>query len=495
MIAGGQAETSEESPPSAFRSLRFYWVAIAIVLVAAVVRILASLNGLWLDEIWSLELSRRMTSPLDVLLKLRHDNNHPLNTLLLHWIGESQPGGSGWAYRCPALLSGVASVVIAGSIAARRSALEACFALLLCGASALLIHYSSEARGYAPAIAFALLAFWLLDAKKEQAGVAHAIGFWLCVGLGLFSHLSFIYAYAAFAVWWFAEQRAAGVAWTDVLRRGLLWHGVPSATIALLYLLFVRELQIGGGPAVSFPGKIAGAASISLGMPLDGPLSWLGAALALGLFAAGLVLLRRSGSRRWIFYGLAVVGFPALALALTRPAYLAPRYFLVSSTFFLLLLAELAAAAYRHSRAGRLACAGALGLFLIANALHVEPLLRYGRGQYLEAMRFMSDTSDGPIRIGSDHDLRTGKVVRYYARYFSADRAPQFLGKDDWPEGGTDWFVLEYAVEERARRGRVPPRFFVDGRGHRYELKRGYPSAPLSGVDWFLYRNAGILAP
>ncbi len=469
-----------------------------ILLTAALVRALASTGELWLDEIWSLTLAARVSSPLDVLLAIHSDNDHPLNTLLLAWIGDTDV----WVlYRVPALLAGVASVGLAGLIQRRNGDLEALFAMLLVGASALLIYYASEARGYSLAIAFALLGVWLLDPQHEDRRPARVVAFWLCAPLGLCAHASFVFGYGALAGWWLVERALRDSTPRALIRDALLWHAVPLLSVAGFYLIYLRELRISGGPPISVPDVLAGTASLALGLPLDAPLRWVGAAAAVALLIAGLVWLGRAGSHRWVFYALGVVGMPALALLLSHPAFLAPRYFVVSVALFLLLLAEMAAALYRRGRAGRLASAGAIGVFVIANALHVEPLLSYGRGQYLQALSFMAESdgagSDGrTVLIGSDSDVRTGAVVRFYARHFRPEHELRFEVVESWPKRGLDWFVFERAVEEKLAHPdlEVPP-FFVDDYENRYLLERGYHSAPLSGVDWFVYRNAGRVAP
>ena len=77
-----------------------------------------------------------------------------------HWDGEPMwrraevlylfgPSAHSITYRIPAVLAGVGTVVMAGWISSRRGRLEALSAMLLVAASYPLIHYSSEARGYA----------------------------------------------------------------------------------------------------------------------------------------------------------------------------------------------------------------------------------------------------------------------------------------------------------------------------------------------------------
>src|SRR3954452_10860912 len=120
-------------------------VSIAIVL-AIVLRIWASLDDFWLDEIWSWVKAMQLKSPLEVFTRVHHDNNHHLNTLVLYAIGRDAPF---YLYRLPAVLAGIGTVLLCGWVARPWGRPAAVTAILLTGCSFLLIEYSSEARGYA----------------------------------------------------------------------------------------------------------------------------------------------------------------------------------------------------------------------------------------------------------------------------------------------------------------------------------------------------------
>ena len=48
-------------------------------------RVFATGGELWLDEVWSLLKIADLTSPLEILTKVKHDNNHLLNSLWM-WV-------------------------------------------------------------------------------------------------------------------------------------------------------------------------------------------------------------------------------------------------------------------------------------------------------------------------------------------------------------------------------------------------------------------------
>src|SRR5205085_12217207 len=82
------------------------------------------------------------------------DNNHPLNTIWLYLVGERRH----WeVYRIPAMLSGTVAVAVIAMLLRRDGKAASIIGAVLAGSSYFLVHYGSEARGYAPAMMFALL--------------------------------------------------------------------------------------------------------------------------------------------------------------------------------------------------------------------------------------------------------------------------------------------------------------------------------------------------
>ena len=138
----------------------FYWALVAIVAVFGAVRLGCAWNDLWLDEIWSLRLVQALHSPAEIVTRLWHDNNHPLNSLWLYLLGPGQAEG---AYRLLSWFTGTVAVGLAGLIGRRlylqlhpdEEAGRAQVAGLLTagqvGGTDFLVQYFSEGRRYAPA--------------------------------------------------------------------------------------------------------------------------------------------------------------------------------------------------------------------------------------------------------------------------------------------------------------------------------------------------------
>lgn len=84
-----------------------------VVALAALVRLAATWNDLWLDEIWTLKLLGGVNSLLGVFT-LRHENNHILNSLFMYAL---KPFGIDWLYRVPDWLAGTAVVGLGAWVA------------------------------------------------------------------------------------------------------------------------------------------------------------------------------------------------------------------------------------------------------------------------------------------------------------------------------------------------------------------------------------------
>ena len=185
----------------------------AAVAIGTALRVIAARTEMWLDERWTVAFTREITHFSDVLLspKLRHSNIHPLDAWYLWAIQGITDACRGAAptfieYRLHSLLAGAATIVLAALIARRRGRLEAMLAACLTAGSYLLIHFSSQARGYALMLCFAFGALLALQRYLDAAGgrwrrALLAAAFSMCVVLGLLSHLMFVQFVAAAALW------------------------------------------------------------------------------------------------------------------------------------------------------------------------------------------------------------------------------------------------------------------------------------------------------
>lgn len=463
---------------------RWTYPALAVSLAAfGLLRLLASTGDFYIDEIWSFYFSRQISSPLDVF-GLNHDNNHILNTLYLYLLGGKPFFFAGKPtfvpHRLFSVISGVVSLFLVWKIASRRGRAEAFTALALAGFSYPLVLYSSEARGYSPAIMFALASFLFVERRLAGSRPAMFL-FWLSAPLAFLSHSSFIYVYAGLFVWSALEEtRRNGV--IKGAGRLCLLHIVPAVFAALYYLLFLRSMVYGGGELGGAFKEVLLTASMALGAPAGGFMGYAALALLIAGSMAGLVRLSRSGPGEPVFFISAIFIVPALIVAVMKPEFLYFRYFLVTFPFLYLLCVHGLCALYLRPGAPRAVFFVLVAVFCAMNLKSGVELVEYGRGSYSEAMEYMAEETPGDeVVVSGDHDFRNSLVTGFYARFFTGKK---FVYIDRGDRSVVPEWFLAHSVDA----GRRPPEFVFDS-GTRYSLKRSYGFAGVSGWSWFVYRK------
>lgn len=460
------------------------WVAglVLIFSLAALTRLVAIFDDFWFDEIWSLVFAANAESPLEIIA-LAHDNNHFLNTFYLYLLGER----ASWVpYRLLSLAAGLGTVGLAVRIGLRSSRGEALAAGLVFSTSFLMIVYSSEARGYAPAVFFTLAAFAGCEHWLDGEGGASFLWLWGLVLLGFASHLSFGHFYLALLLWSVWRVLSQPASWRRRAARLAKLHALPLTAVAALYLGVVRRIAIGGGPEWSLRGVLGETLSWSLGLPVEP--AWM---VLAGLFTAVVVVadaigLRREGSDLWVLSVGAIAGVPALGLFVLEPDLLFPRYFLVPIALFLLALARVAGRLASGSRGAAAACAALLALVCAGNLARTVPFLRHGRGQYRAALEYMAQhTAAAAITVGSDHADRNKLVLAFYQRYLDPPRAVVYYADEAFPAEGSEWFL----VHDQEPTPKVAASLRHSS-GHRYALAKIFPHSGPSGWHWMLYRRS-----
>jgi hypothetical protein len=224
----------------------------------------------------------------------------------------------------------------------------------------------------------------------------------------------------------------------------------------------------------------------TLGLPVGAGFAWPGLACATLIGVAAGRLSRHEGDDDWLLVLVTLAVAPALVLGVMRPSVVEVRYFVVGIALYLVLAARLAAALLRAGGWRRVVCAAALCLFALGNATHMLPFLRYGRGGYAAAVRFMAESSPNPeFSVGSNHDFRNEMILRFYARELPAGRSLTYTGRKEKPRKAPDWVILLAAQ----RPEHVQPSL-TDIRGHRYRFTREFENGGISGFWWGVYRDS-----
>jgi uncharacterized membrane protein len=360
-------------------------------------RVRAAQNSLWLDEIFSIDLLRGITSPLSIFTDIHSDNNHYLNSLWLFFAGIH---GDWQGYRIPSVAAGVGSVVLAGLIGGRRSFATAIVALVVTSFSYVLILYSSEARGYSEVVFFAFLGYYLLLAYLKTRSPRLALIFAFCSSLGFLAHLTFANFFFASIPWVAWRLGRNGGGYRSVLRVLALGYAFPLCVLTALYLVDVRLMQIRGG---STPNLIhCGVESLAwtLGGPIGIPL-WGAGGVATVFLCLGLWVLYRAEPGDMILFVGTIVVMPVLITLASHATVLYVRYFIIPIAFGQLLLAFFLGSIGAHGgRRGLLLSGLLLAAFILQNARSISALFKYGRGNNSDAIHFMlGNGGRGPVAV------------------------------------------------------------------------------------------------
>jgi len=476
------AVTRPGNPPPEVSTRRAWEIAawLVVMLLGGIVRVLAARDDLWLDEVWTFgpDVLGKVRAVPDLFTKVHHENNHYLNTLLAWSVGPARPA---LVYRMPSILAGVASIGLSALIARRAGQFAGLAAALLTASSYLMVHYASEARGYALAVFFGL-SFWETLNRLREGG--HWV--WLLLAglsgmIGILAHPLTICVVAA--------SLAANLLALEPLPGGtrlklLLVHAAPAMVFLVLYMADLRNAERPGGPVDALPGVLAQTLSLALGGGMAGAWAWATAAGALLLHAACLLQLRRGDRLTARFCALAAWVIPLLVVLVEGRAEVYPRYFLVGVAILLVNLAQAAQRVWQSGRSGRRLCLGLLALYVLANGLHVARLVDDGRGRFEQVVaHILAHSDESTILVGGDHDFRLATMLNFAGRRLPPGRRIRYVAKGRWPAGGPAWLIT-HSFEPAPAAPRV-----IESGGLKYNLQGVYRYAGLSGWSSALYRR------
>jgi hypothetical protein len=355
---------------------------------------------------------------------------------------------------------------------------------VLAGSSYPLVLYGSEARGYAPAMLCALLAFAILRSTWTGFGPGRVLAFWATLALGILAHLTFVIPTAALAVAAVVhEARSAAARWVRAGRLAVLFL-VPLAFFAAFYVTFVRDMRIVGGPVLPYRQVVGTAAAMLLGLPDAPPWSTLAGIACLAVVVVGSVVAWRRRPEEGAFYATVLLVAPFGLLGATRPEHFYFRYFVVAFPFFILALAQLLGAACGE-RPVRWALAGLVVVapWIAGHGRRIEPLVRLGRGDDRAALRRVSaESPPGELRIGCDNE--TGVLLSFFARRLPPEQTLRAVDASRWRTEPPEWLITRSLQSGY----HAPPELGV-GEHVRYRRVEAYRHAGASGWTSFLWRR------
>jgi len=464
-----------------------HWTAAALILAGGVVLRLVGTHGdLWLDEIWTLELLKPITSVGQIVWGINHDNNHYLNSFYLYLVGSDAPV---MVQRGLSVFLGTAAVAAAGLAVLRSGWATVLAAILLFAVAYPMVHYSSEARGYAGLLLFSLVALIFLQRELDRPDRINRQALGAAIGLGLLSHLTMAASAATLAAWaaWVAWNRTgrfreAEAMTRTIFRPALIWTAVIAAGILFGAL---RDGFILGGSDVFQAGHLVqgygGFLRLLLGLPEQVP-AWMCLAGAAAAVLLAAYFWRGREDFRGSLYAVSVIGLPAAMFLAHLPNLQFGRYFLFSGAMFLLFVAEVLGLAWRKSGVFKAAAALALIAIVAGNAMSLRQFFANGRGHYRDAVAEMA--AAGPFTYATDSEFRVPMLVDFYSRRLNA--SARNVPQPDWCRERPDWMVIENPVIQR----RGPElRVGAASCGTVYRLFKVFPAWGLSGSSWAVYRR------
>jgi len=462
-------------------------VFVLVVAAAGALRWSAAQDEFWLDEIWSLVAFVRNPHTFRDIFTFHHDNNHYLVTMWMDLVG---PHMRNWVwYRVPSIVAGVGTVILAARIALRWGRTAAFCAVLLTTTSFVLILYASEARGYALAGFFSLVAFLALESYLRIPSVGAAACFAAAALLGALSHLTFIQFYAGACAWTVVAMLHDSAPWRQRLLRTVAVHGAPFALLLGLYFLDVRDMRIGGGDDYQLLDVVTRALALAMGCFAEDPLGIGISALIAAFFGlAGIFALWREKSDLWAFFAGGFIVAPALLFALQRPTLLYERYFYLNTVYYLILLSYLFARLCRGGSWMRSVAAGVVTFVILGNVEMTADFLQTGRGHYLAALRYIEQqTTDAVIQIAGDDDFDNTLYLGFYVDYLPPGRQFAYADFRRGVNSATppEWLFLHSQERPFHPEGEIS----LPGVTSTYRLLRVYPCGRLSGYQFALYRR------
>jgi hypothetical protein len=462
---------------------------IAALSVGCILRILGAGGELWVDELWSLLHVSSITNPVEIFTKIKHDNNHLLNSLWM-WVCLWMRSPTPLELRLPSLMC--AGITLYLLFQKGRSADERHTNVVWLGLVAFsypLILYCSEARGYSLTVLCAVVAYQCLERLLREPHNNRAIAIFSGVSIvGCLSHAIYVLFLTPSLIW---------LAWRSLIpplndnARTLLRYGIlpPIIGALLLTFTFYKGIEIGGAPLL--PYLEVAATTISVAFGGDALSSVNADATGWSLFLVvtvitvctiELIAWIRSGDPRAILIAL-ILATPWGAVAVLQPHFILPRYFIIQTLFLYLVAARFICRLAHRSRLGLIVSVLLTTGYLTGNVLHTTHLIQRGRSHFVEIWSWLAEKKEGdPVTVGGDQDYQNGLRMAYagvsledilYVRdYRTSTESPRFI------------------VRESLDAYEVLPETFRTRQGATYTRIKSYKAPLLNGSNVYLYEIA-----
>lgn len=451
----------------------------ALTLLGLALRLLAARGGLWLDEAWSATFAQEVGTPLGVILKVNHDNNHILNTLWLQLVGPDAPP---MLQRAPSIACGTAAIPLAALFARRGGGTAAVVAALIFALSPILVTYGSEARGYAPMIAAMLLMLVLIDRWLDERTTPAPGGITITALLGTLAQPLMVVVLAAITLWVLATMaRAQGFRLALLRTMRALAPALIAAGAVIAVMAFAAATAPHGFTIGSYTPFSARHWSDGLTTALGWSLGFRPAGtrvLAIAAVSIALAVWFCRKEPRTTFYAVAILCYP-LALAICHVGNVGiARYYLTAAAALLLMVAGPIGAALSRRTWDRWLGAIALALFVVGSARMDADIVAELRADPSVAIAAMQRAAPKGATVMVP-DVRLEPVLIWAARdsHMPLRQVPAGCG-------GAPFLLIDSDTSSPA-----PPTPRLCGGD--FALLAHRTSSGLSGTNWWLYRRIG----
>ena len=351
-----------------------------------------------------------------------------------------------------------------------------------------MVLYSSEARGYAPAIACLLGAYVLLTGTGGTAWRAPL--FWLLCTLAMLAHGTALTILAAMGTASLLRGILEKQGPAAILGNLALWFAAPLCASLAFWHFYLREMMVAGGPEYPVPFVVSQFFGYSFGLPGagSGPPVYAGFGIALLVSAIAFGKFPSPASR--CFFAGATAVFPALSLLAADTTYLYFRYFLVCLPFVYLLAAPVAERIAALGSAASVAAAVLLAVAILGQVPRTWILALHGRGSYLQALREIASGPEAKKNIVSNNDMELAIVLAHFRAQLDSLAPLHFVPSTSTGQAAPDWII--YASQEDPP---APPQSTIELHEKTYQKVSFHRSAPVSGTHWAVYKIQNATTP
>lgn len=406
---------------------------VALLVLAAFLRLRGLNSDLWYDEVFTLVEYVRL--PFGQLLTTYSQNNHILFSLLSN-ISVSVFGESPSIIRLPALLFGLASIwALYGLARALTDEREAWLATILMAVSYHHVWFSQNARGYTGLLFWMLLGTWFFIKGLQKSSPLIWIIYAASMALGMFTHLTSIFILISHVIIYFFILLKRTNYFKNILSAdpwpvisfiliGLFTFQLYSLVLPQVFNAFQSRVGVGELRVEAWTSPIWALLEVMKGLSISfGAI--LGGLVALFIFGTGMISYAKSNPI--VVWLLLIPVFIGTTTLIISHLHFYPRFFffllgigvlvLVRGTteaarLFVVFLKKLFSINVSTQKAGTILA----GIIIIASLFSLPNNYRYPKQDFSGAFTYIEEN-----RKPSDFVVTVGLAMYPFERYYAPE--------------------------------------------------------------------------